>query len=105
MTFTVSLSSASSQTVTVDFATANGTATGGVCGGAGADYQTTNGTVTFPPGSTAQPLDIPICGDTTDEFDETLFVNLTNPSNATIGDPQGLGVITNDDCGVCSGSE
>ena len=36
-------------------------------------------------------------GDLLDEGDETFFLNLTNPSNATIADGQGLGTITNDD--------
>ncbi len=100
-TFTVSLSFASSSTCTVDFATADGTtnpATGGpACGPSGTDYQTTSGTVTFSPGQTAKPVTVLVCGDLFPEADETFFVNLSNPSNATISDGQGLGTILDDD--------
>jgi hypothetical protein len=89
--FTVTLSTASGQTVTVGYATANGTAT------AGSDYSATSGTLTFPPGTTARTVPVPVIGDTTVEPNETFFVNLTAPVNATIVDGQGLGTILNDD--------
>jgi len=89
--FTVSLSKASSQTVTVDYATADGTAT------AGADYQTTRGTLTFAPGETSKIVTVPVIDDIVDEPDETFLVNLSNPTNATISDAQGTGTITDDD--------
>src|SRR5207247_4767962 len=50
--FTVSLSAASLQAITVDFATANGTAL------ALADYTTQTGTLTFAPGITAQQITV-----------------------------------------------
>src|SRR5204862_376659 len=90
-TFTVSLSEASSNTVLVDFFTAAGTAT------AGTDYTPVNGTLTFTPGQTAKTITVPVNGDTLFEPDETFFVNLSNPSNATIADAQGTGTILNDD--------
>ncbi len=89
--FMVTLSAASNQTVTVDYATANGTAT------AGSDYIATSGTLTFAPGATTQSLTVVVNGDITVESDETLFVNLSNPANATIADNQALGTISNDD--------
>ena len=89
--FTVSLSAASGQEVTVDYATANGTAT------AGSDYVTTSGTLTFPAGTTTQNVTVPVNGDTLDELDETFLVNLSNPSNATISDGQGQGTIIDDE--------
>ena len=92
--FSVSLSAASEQTVTVDYATADGTAT------AGSDYVATSGTVTFNPGQTVRTFNVAVNGDTTDEADENFFVNLSNLSNATIGDitdAQGVGTITDDD--------
>lgn len=89
--FTVSLSNASSQTITVNFATSPGTAT------AGTDYVTASGTVTFTPGQTSRPINVTVNGDTTFEPNETFVVNLTSPTNATIGDNQGTGTITNDD--------
>jgi len=56
--FTVFLNPASGQQVTVDFATADGSATT-----ADGDYQATSGTATFPPGSTSQPVSVPVNGD------------------------------------------
>jgi uncharacterized repeat protein (TIGR01451 family) len=89
--FTVNLSAASGQTVTVNFATADGTAT------AGSDYETTSGTLTFNPGETVKQIPVTIDADTGFEPDETFFVNLTLPVNATILDSQGQGTIKNDD--------
>jgi len=89
--FTVSLSTTSTQTITVDYSTANGTAT------AGSDYQATSGTLTFNPGDTSKTITVTINGDTLVEPDEMLFVNLTNATNAIISDTQGQGTITNDD--------
>jgi glucose/arabinose dehydrogenase/disulfide oxidoreductase YuzD len=89
--FNVTLSPASAQTVTVQYTTANDTAT------AGSDYTFTSGTLTFNPGQTSQPINVPVNGDTTSEPNETFFVNLSSPANATIDDGQGVGTITNDD--------
>jgi hypothetical protein len=93
-TFWVYLSAASTQTVTVNYATSDGTAT------AGSDYQATSGTLTFAPGQTSQSVSIATFGDATDEPDETYFVNLSAPVNATIGGAQGRGTILNDDLTV-----
>ena len=89
--FTVNLSSASTQTVKVNYATANGTAV------AGSDYTATSNTVTFAPGQTSQTISVPVIGDTITEANETFTVNLTTPTNATISDAQGVGTIVNDD--------
>ncbi|HEY6806376.1 MAG TPA: Calx-beta domain-containing protein [Pyrinomonadaceae bacterium] len=89
--FTVSLSPASSDTVTVNYATANGSAT------AGSDYVSASGALTFTPGQTSQNVSVTINGDSVEEFNENFFVNLSNPSNATIVDTQGVGTINNDD--------
>jgi uncharacterized repeat protein (TIGR01451 family) len=89
--FTVSLSSASDKTVTVSYATANGTAS------AGSDYVAAAGLLTFPPGMLSQPVNVPVVGDFAFEPNETFTVNLSGPGNATILDGQGLGTITNDD--------
>ncbi|HJU44254.1 MAG TPA: Calx-beta domain-containing protein, partial [Vicinamibacterales bacterium] len=90
--FTVSLSNASAQPVTVNFATADGTATL-----ADSDYQSASGTVTFAPGQTSQTVTVLINGDTTFEVDETYSVNLSGATNATISDGVGIGTIRNDD--------
>ena len=91
MTFNVTLSAASASTVTVAYATADQTAT------AGSDYVSASGTVTFTPGQTTKPINITVNGDVTPEPDETLLVNLSAPTNATILDGQGVGTIKNDD--------
>jgi hypothetical protein len=90
--FTVSLSNPGSQAITVNYATANGTATT-----ADNDYSLTSGTLTFNPGETSKPITVLVNRDTKFEPDETFFVNLFSPVNATIGDTQGQGTITNDD--------
>jgi hypothetical protein len=90
--FPVSLSGPTSDVITVSFATADGTAA------AGTDYLTTLGTLTFTPGgATTQNIAVPVNGDLLDEADETFFVNLSNPVNATIADGQGLGTILDND--------
>jgi hypothetical protein len=90
-TFNVILSAPSALQVAVNYATADGTAT------AGSDYQATSGTLTFAPGQTSKTITVLVNGDTSVEQDETFFVNLSNPTNATIAKGQGIGVISNDD--------
>jgi hypothetical protein len=89
--FTLTLSAPSSQTVTVNFATADGTAT------AGSDYASNSGTVIFNALETSKTINVTVNGDTKNESNETFFVNLSSSSNATIADNQGLGTILNDD--------
>ncbi|MBV9495282.1 MAG: right-handed parallel beta-helix repeat-containing protein, partial [Acidobacteria bacterium] len=91
MPFTIALSAPSEQTVTVNYATANGTAI------AGSDYTATSGVVTFSPGTTSQTINVPISGDTVAEANETFSVNLSTPSNATIATASAIGTIVNDD--------
>jgi hypothetical protein len=75
--FDVTLSNPSVQTVTVDFATANGTAM------AGSDYVASSATLTIPPLATSATFDVSINGDITVEPNETFSVNLSNASNAS----------------------
>ncbi len=89
--FTVTLSTPSSQTVSVTYATADGSATGG------SDYQATGATLIYTTGQTSKTVNVGVSGDSTGEPEETFFVNLTNPTNAPIADGQGLGTILNDD--------
>lgn len=92
MTFTVTLSKPSGQTVKVNYATANGTAQ------AGNDYTTTVGTLTFAPGSAlTQTVTVAIKGDAVVEGNETLFILLSSPVNASVGRGRGVGTINNDD--------
>jgi uncharacterized repeat protein (TIGR01451 family) len=88
--FNVLLSGTSYQTVSVNFATADGTAQ------AGQDYFATNGTVLFDPGQTNQVVPVIVKGDVSVERDETLYLNLSSPTNATLG-VNGVGTIVNDD--------
>jgi large repetitive protein len=90
-TFTVTLSAASGQTVTVDWATASGTA------GQPSDYVAGSGTGTFVPGDTSESIDVIVKGDVLDEADETFGITLSNAVHATIGDGSGTGTITDDD--------
>ena len=93
-TFTVTLSAASGQPVTVQYSTANGTAT------AGSDFQNASGTLTFAPGVTSKTITVAVLGDQMFEPNETFAVNLSGPTNATIGDGNGSGTILNDDTHV-----
>src|SRR5207253_4160614 len=90
--FTIYLTSASTQTVSVNYATLNGSATS-----AGGDYTAASGTISFAPGLTSRTITVFVVGDTTVEPDETFFVNLSSPVNATFIDSQGQGTIQNDD--------
>ncbi len=90
-TFTVSLSAASGLAVRFNFDTANDTAT------AGLDYTATSGAGSIATGDTSTTVTVAILQDTIVETDETYFVNLSSPVNATILDGQGLGTITDDD--------
>ncbi|MFN3887311.1 MAG: beta strand repeat-containing protein [Aquabacterium sp.] len=92
--FTVTLSAASGQTVSVNYATADGTAT------QPADYTNTSGTLTFTAGQTSRTITVPVIGETVPEANESFFVNLSGATNATIADNQGVGTITNDDVPV-----
>jgi hypothetical protein len=89
--FTVTKTGSTGQTVTVQFATANGTAT------APSDYTATSGTLTFLPADTTKTVSVPVVGDTAEEADESFVVNLSAPTNATLSDAQGAGTITDDD--------
>ena len=89
--FTVTLSAASDEAVSVGYVTSNGTATAGV------DYTAASGVVTFAPGVTSQMVHVMVAGDAVVEGDETFTVSLSNPSGATIADGSAVGTITNDD--------
>lgn len=92
--FTVSLSAPSEKTVTVNYQTADGTAT---AGGKQADYYSAGGYVTFNPGETTKTITITVVGDNRKEADEVFFLNLSAATNATILRGQGVGTILNDD--------
>ncbi len=82
-TFTVGLDNPSGRAVTVDFATADGTAS------APADYGSTSGTLAFAAGQTTKQVTVQVNGDLLDEANETYMVELSNATNATIADGTG----------------
>ncbi|QDU09046.1 Calx-beta domain-containing protein [Gimesia aquarii] len=100
-TFTVTSSLATGSAFSVDFATADGTAT------AGSDYTTTNGTLNFvgTAGET-QTITVELSDDNTVELDENFFVNLSNVQatglNIALTDSQATGTIFNNDTTVIS---
>ena len=90
--FAIKLSAASGSTVTVAYATKNGTAK------APGDYVAASGTVSFPAGTVVRRRTIQVNGDTLDEDNERFQVRLSAPTNATIADGIGSGTIVDDDC-------
>ena len=91
-TFTLKLSPASNQAVTVKYATANGTAV------APADYTALPlTTLTFSPGQTAKTVTVAVRGDALDEAAETFKLRLSAPTKALISDPEGICTITDND--------
>jgi hypothetical protein len=91
-TFTIMYAGPGTPCVSVDYATADETAT------AGSDYTATGGTAALPGGGCkCTTVNVPILGDPTVEANETFEVNLSNPVGKTITDGQGIGTITNDD--------
>ena len=98
-TFTVSLSGTIEAPVTVDYATADGTAT------AGSDYTASSGTLTFVPGGdTTQRVTVSIADDAVSESSETFAVRLLNAStNSVIAKGQGDGTILDNDASLSVG--
>jgi hypothetical protein len=88
---TVTLSATSSQTVSVNFNTANNTAL------SGSDYNSQTGTLTFTPGQTSKTITLTILDDLNYETDETFYVQLSDATNASILDPSSTITIVNDD--------
>lgn len=85
------LSNPSAQTITVKYATADGTAL------AGSDYVASTGTVTFLPGEDSKTLYLQVKGDALTEPDETFLIKLSNQTNATIVTAQKPVTLRNDD--------
>lgn len=93
--FTVTKTGATTGSFAVGYSTANGTAVGTFNGG---DYYSANSSVAFGPTETSKTVTIYTMDDTADESDETLFLNLSNPTGgAAISDAQGIGTIADND--------
>ena len=91
LAFQVTLNRAADGTVTVDYATADGTAT------AGADYTAVSGTLTFDAGETAKTVNVTVLDDAHDDTEETLTLTLSNATGARIRDGEATGTIENSD--------
>jgi hypothetical protein len=92
ISFSVLLTNASGSSVSVDYATADGSAI------AGSDYTATSGPLTFNPGQTSKTVPVTIVNDALAEDDESFTLNLSNATGGiAIVDPQGVGTIVNDD--------
>ncbi|NOZ53108.1 MAG: hypothetical protein GXP08_08200 [Gammaproteobacteria bacterium] len=89
--FNVSLAVASTNTVTVDFATTDLTAT------ALNDYRHQSGTLEFLPGETNKTINVVVVADSIAELDETFKLTLSNPVNASLASNTAIATIVNDD--------
>jgi len=89
--FYIDLSAASTQTVTVNYATSDGTAK------AGTDYTTTNGSINIAAGQTEVYVDIPVTGDSLRRANQNFYFQISNPVNSTLGTAKATGTIVNTD--------
>lgn len=85
MEFIVRLSGTSVFTVSVAYATEDGTATSGIVGTAGADYEAVSGILTFLPGQTEHKVEVATWPDKVAEGEESVFLVLSNARNSTLG--------------------
>jgi hypothetical protein len=90
--FAVTLSNPSNQTIDVEYATADGTAT------QPDDYTNTVGTLTFAPGDPlTKTVSVPVHDDQTFTGDRDLALNLVSALDAAIADGAATGTIVEDD--------
>src|SRR5580700_11154972 len=89
--FYIDLSAASQQTVSVQYATTDGTAKAGV------DYTAVSGTVNIPAGQTETYVDVQVTGDSLRQPDQTFYMQLSSPVNCTLGTAQATATIVNSD--------
>jgi len=90
-TFTVTLAPSAGQSVSVKYATQDGSAV------APADYTAAAGTLNFTPGETSKSFTVAVKGDATDELDETFRAMLSDAVNAEVADGEGTATIVDDD--------
>ena len=91
LAFAVTLSRAASAALTVDYATADGSAH------AGDDYTATSGTLKFRAGESSKTIEVAVLDDAHDEGEETLTLRLSNPSGGRLADGEATGTIANHD--------
>jgi hypothetical protein len=99
---TVSLSPTASRTVTVSYATSDGTATVHASRLGPSDYVPTRGTLTFKPGATTKTFTVQIRNDSVAEPNETILLSLSRPRNALLGTPSSAELTILDDDGTSS---
>jgi hypothetical protein len=87
----VKLTTISSTPVTVQYTTADHTATAGI------DYASSSGTVTIAANTMSTYISIPIFGDTQSEPSETFYVTLSSPTGALLARSNAVAIILNDD--------
>src|SRR5207247_1085350 len=91
LVFNVTLSNPSFQSISVTLATSDGTAA------AGSDYVAKSSSLTFSPSQVGTTFNVIVDGDAKSEPNESFFVNLSSPTNATIARGTGAGTIVDDD--------
>jgi len=95
----VTLSAPSTQTVTVDYATSDGTAKAGV------DYVAVSGTLQFAPGETSKIVNVPVIGNVVQQHNRSFTLNLSNPNGAALPATSTYFVIVEDDVSTISTSD
>lgn len=90
-TFTIRLTEPASQSITIQYATTDGSAT------SAADYGIATGSITFEPGSTAQTITVDVVSDSLQEAAETFYVDLTGATHARLRKSRGRCTIDDDD--------
>ena len=91
LAFLVTLSRAASAALTVDYATADGSAH------AGDDYRAVSGTLKFGAGESSKTIEVGVLDDAHDEGEETLTLTLSNASSGQVTDGEATGTIKNSD--------
>jgi len=91
LSFVISLSAPSTDTVTVSYETLDGSASQAT------DYQATAGELSFAPGETSHSIAVTVINDNQPEGSESLHLVLSDPQNASLGDETGVGTILDED--------
>ena len=97
MPFVVALDGPSAVEVTVGYETADPVGSAGPVAGAGIDYESASGTLTFAPGEVSRTIGVSVIDDSLDEPDETFALVLADPRGAALGRGSALGTIRDDD--------
>lgn len=105
VTFSISLSRPSEVPILVTYTTSDAPAEGNNAATAGLDYQATEGSVTFSPGTTSQTVTVPVLGDQVREPSEVFLLRLLGTSFGSLVDPEATATIFDDDGIVISISD